>query len=128
MSREFSLTKVRQQSEQIWNDQVGGLGLRILGGLIGISLVGLGWGYGRLPAEVPLWFSRPWGATQLAHPAWLMLLPGSLIVMSGMAIALAGAVYEQEKLLARMVIWGVVVIGFLLTYALGQILRLGLGG
>ena len=29
----------------------------------------------RLPPEVPLWYSRPWGENQLAHPLWLFLLP-----------------------------------------------------
>jgi hypothetical protein len=28
-----------------------------------------------LPPLVPLWYSRPWGADQLAHPAWLFMLP-----------------------------------------------------
>ncbi|MBI2404972.1 hypothetical protein HYV22_02230 [Candidatus Gottesmanbacteria bacterium] len=32
-----------------------------------------------LPPAVPLWYSKPWGMEQLAHPAWLFLLPfGSL--------------------------------------------------
>lgn len=36
---------------------------------------------GKLPPLVPLWFSRPWGADQLAHPYWLFLLPvGSVII------------------------------------------------
>lgn len=37
----------------------------------------------RLPPQVPLWYSRPWGEGQLAHPAWLFLLPlGSLFWLS----------------------------------------------
>lgn len=28
-----------------------------------------------LPPFVPLWYSKPWGTDQLAHPAWLLLLP-----------------------------------------------------
>ncbi|MBU1327178.1 hypothetical protein KKB64_04915 [Patescibacteria group bacterium] len=30
-----------------------------------------------LPPAVPLWYSRPWGEEQLAHPGWLFLLPFS---------------------------------------------------
>ena len=33
-----------------------------------------------LPPEVPIFYSRPWGADQLGNPLWLFLLPlGSLI-------------------------------------------------
>lgn len=33
-----------------------------------------------LPPLVPLWYSRPWGADQLAHPVWLFILPlGSIL-------------------------------------------------
>lgn len=34
-----------------------------------------------LPPLVPLWYSRPWGTDQLAHPLWLFILPvGSLLL------------------------------------------------
>jgi hypothetical protein len=40
-----------------------------------ISLFCIAWRWGRLPSEVPLWYSRPWGEEQLASPFWLLLLP-----------------------------------------------------
>ena len=34
-----------------------------------------------LPPLVPLWYTRPWGTDQLAHPVWLLMLPlASLII------------------------------------------------
>lgn len=39
------------------------------------------WRFNLLPPVVPLWYSRPWGADQLAAPVWLLLLPfGSLAI------------------------------------------------
>ncbi len=45
--------------------------------LILFSLVVLALRWSSLPPLVPLWYSRPWGADQLAHPFWLFLLPVS---------------------------------------------------
>lgn len=37
--------------------------------------------YHTLPPQVPIWYSQPWGADQLAHPLWLLILPlGSAIL------------------------------------------------
>ena len=40
-----------------------------------LSLVLIGWRYRLLPQAVPLWYSKPWGSEQLAHPLFLLLLP-----------------------------------------------------
>lgn len=31
--------------------------------------------WGKVPPQVPLWFSRAWGENRLAHPIYLFLLP-----------------------------------------------------
>lgn len=52
------------------------------------------WKYPTLPPLVPLWYGKPWGIDRLAHPLWLMLLPGgSFIVLITNIIA--------EKVLTR---------------------------
>lgn len=39
------------------------------------SLGIIGWHWNVFPPAVPLWYSRPWGTEQLAHPLWLVSLP-----------------------------------------------------
>lgn len=46
------------------------------------------WRFPFLPPQVPLWFSRPWGADQLASPYWLVLLPVSSLVWYGIDLAI----------------------------------------
>ena len=48
-----------------------------------------------LPSSVPLWYSRAWGQDQLAHPLWLLLLPGASLFWQGVSLTLAGNVKEQ---------------------------------
>lgn len=40
-----------------------------------LSLTLLAWRWRSLPPLVPLWYSKPWGNEQLAHPLFLLLLP-----------------------------------------------------
>ena len=82
--------------------------------------------YRRLPPEIPLWFSRPWGTAQLAAKEWVVILPGSMLLISIGAIAAARMVDQKEKLLARMIMGGAGVIDFLLAYALLRIINLAL--
>lgn len=82
--------------------------------------------YGRLPPEIPLWFSRPWGAAQLAAKGWVVILPGSMLLISIGAIAAARMVDQKERLLAKMIMGGAGVIDFLLAYALLRIINLAL--
>lgn len=45
-----------------------------------LSLALLAWRWRALPPLVPLWYSKPWGSEQLAHPWFLLLLPfGGLV-------------------------------------------------
>lgn len=120
----FFLKKVKEQSIYVWGDKVCGLALRWLGGLLGLSVLMVGLSFKRLPPEIPLWFSRPWGITQLADKKWVLIFPASLTIMSGLILMVAGMVYREEKLLARLLMAGGALIAFLLVYALGRIILL----
>lgn len=46
-----------------------------------LSLGVIFWRWHLLPPAVPLWYTKPWGTDQLAHPYWLFLLPiGSTLI------------------------------------------------
>lgn len=124
MAQNFFLNQVKEQSEKIWQDQVCGWGLRLTLGLALVSSIGLGVVFWRLPPEVPLWFSRPWGEAQLTKPEALWLLPSSVWLVGMVSVGVAGVMFNDEKLLARISIWGAALVGFLLTYALFSIMTL----
>jgi hypothetical protein len=55
-----------------------------------VSILFIVWRWGYLPPMVPLWYSRPWGADQLASPLWLFLLPlgGMLIYFINLTVGM----------------------------------------
>ncbi len=75
-------TKEAQSAwKQMNSNWIIGLSSKIVFGVTILSFVLLLIKYRSLPAQVPLWYSQPWGSDQLAHPALLLLLPlGSLFL------------------------------------------------
>ena len=126
MGQSFLLKQVREQSGYIWHDRVGGVILKWLVVLIVVAVGVTGWSYGRLPPEIPLWLSRPWGQAQLAGKEWVWVIPGSLMGLTLITLAIAGMAYREEKLLARMVVGGMGLTGLMLVYALIRIINLAL--
>lgn len=62
-----------------------------------VSLIAILWRWRSLPPQVPLFYSRPWGEEQLAHPAWLFLLPLSSLAWYGVNMLVA--VYVAHEFL-----------------------------
>ena len=78
----------------------------ILGGYVGLFL------RDKLPPQIPLFYSRPWGEEQLATPSYLVI-PLALIVLCG-GIFLVAKKIVADRTLKRLVLGGIVVIEMLI--------------
>jgi hypothetical protein len=74
----------------------------------------------RLPPEIPLWYSRPWGEEQLASPNWLVMGP-VLSAGVGLVSHLIAKKMIGEKLLAIVACYSGVVIQIVLVLGLVRI-------
>ena len=91
------------------------------------SIVGTGivlWYWSRLPAKVPLWFSRPWGEERLAHPA-LLLIPilVSVCIYVGNIVA-ANRYTSQHPLFTRILLLSSTLVSVMSLYIIVRILTL----
>lgn len=59
------------------------------------SFIMIIWKHTSLPPLVPLWYSKPLGAEQLAHPAWILALPVAGVVIY--LVNLAAATYITQE-------------------------------
>ncbi|MEK7129737.1 MAG: hypothetical protein AAB803_01845, partial [Patescibacteria group bacterium] len=59
------------------------------------------WRWKFLPPAVPLWYSRPWGEDQLAHPLWLFLLPVGALLWHGINIIVSASLLHEYPVFAR---------------------------
>ncbi len=98
-----SLSQVKSQIDNLAEDPVMKLILRV--GLIGLGLslmlLAITWKW--LPPEVPLVYSRPYGESQLISAWGLWLIPLIGLIIEMVAIRFSGEVVAEDKLLARLV-------------------------
>lgn len=120
----FFLPEVRERSEVIWNDGVSGGALRVLLVLLAFQVGLILWWWRQLPPEVPLYYGRPWGATQLAQTTALWLLPVSTLGVGLLNGFLGGLLYSRDKLAARMLLLVAALVSALSAFSLSRILLL----
>ena len=78
----------------------------------------------RLPLQVPLFYSRPWGEEQLADRFFLFFLPGGLLLILFINWQLASLLWLKETLLAKILLWLNVLISLLTGVTLIKIIGL----
>ena len=89
-----------------------------------ISMGMLLWRWRMLPPMVPLWYSRPWGADQLAHPYWLFILPVASLILYGINFLVSMYVTAEYLIFTQMLFLSSLIVSVLSFIALIKILFL----
>ena len=117
--------KVSKIYRVVWQDDVSrrGFATAIFFWLAGLSI--LIFFYFRLPPQIPLFYSLPWGEDQLASSNLIFVIPGSvlLIILTNL---LAASFFSEEKLLLRTLGLASAVCAFLSLFALIKIITVSL--
>lgn len=90
--------------------------------VLGLSWLGLVWFWEKLPPEIPLLYSRPWGEEQLVRQPFILLLPGLSTFFSLINLRLASFFFAQEKFLSQLIVWLNTVVTLLAATTLLRIL------
>ncbi len=114
----------RQYAEIFRNDRVFRLFLRAALILFALCFFILVWRFNRLPPQLPLYYSLPWGEDQLASPIELVIFSSSLILFWGVQVFGAFILYRKYTYLARLLLVGSILITVLGLYSAMRILFL----
>lgn len=87
-----------------------------------VSLLLVSWG--KLPPEVPLFYSRPWGGQILAAPVFLFLLPAIALFSLVFNFLLASFITHGEVFLRRVLMAAAVLVGLTSLYDTVKIVSL----
>lgn len=85
------------------------------------SLILVSWG--KLPPQVPVFYSRPWGEAMLTSPLGLWILPALLATLA-MANFFVISNFRQNLFLVRAIVVFTFLVGFLTIYDSAKIISL----
>jgi len=88
------------------------------------SLISIIMLWGKLPPAVPLWYSRPWGADQLAPPLALFILPAGSILVYLINLGLAIFFISEYLVFIQMMFLTSLLVSFLSCIAIIKIVFL----
>ena len=91
---------------KIWFQKTIAKQIRITLGLILIQVAIIIFFFPKLPPEIPLFFSQPWGKAQLAQPYLLIIFPVFSLVFLITNSLLATLFLEGEVLLSKILVFG----------------------
>lgn len=80
--------------------------------------------YPKLPPEIPLFFSRPWGESQLVQPLLLIILPVFSLVILIVNSLIASMFLDKETFLSQILTFGGVLFALFNSIALIKIVLL----
>ena len=89
-----------------------------------LSALLLLWRFPMLPHTVPLWFSRPWGADQLASPYWLILLPVSSLIWYAINLVICMYITTEYLIFTQILFLSSLIVSFLSFISLMKIIFL----
>ena len=107
---------------ELWRGEIGGWAIRlslILFVFLVFLIIVSAW---RLPPEIPLLYSRPWGNAQLLPASFLFLVAGLVVLLVSLNGFLSGVFFPVEPLLARIVAWAGVLTIFLVDITVLRVL------
>lgn len=97
------------------------LALTFLAILLQVSLILFNWG--KLPPQLPLFYSRPWGEEILASPVFLWILPALVFIFSAVNFWLL-LFFKENIFLRRVIFIFTLIFAFICSYAMTRLMFL----
>jgi len=120
--KKLSFLKEQIEIDTLLKDRKANLVVKSALILIGISWLGLPFFWHKLPPEIPIFYSRPWGDEQLIARPFILLLPGLATVFSLINLKLAGIFFSSEKALTYFLVWFNLIVTLLAVITFWRIL------
>jgi len=118
------MKKFLESTRVVWQDKLIGPAIWLSLLIIVFSFSFFIFNFSKLPPEVPLFYSRPWGEEQLALNWQLAILPALSLIIFLVDLILAAKLYSQESLLAQILVWSSTIFSLLTTITLVKIITL----
>lgn len=117
----LSLSQVRTDTKEIWGDKIAGAGVKLSTAIVLAQIGSAFFISAKVPPEVPLFFSRPWGIAQLASSLSVYWLVGWGILLWFIHLVLAISLFKKDKIMSRIIVWTGTLILFFTSLSLANV-------
>ena len=117
-----TFSQAREQIDTLLKSKSISLGIKISFIVLGISWLTLVLFWTKLPPQIPLLYSRPWGEEQLVNKSLILFLPGLATGLTLINLRIAGLCFKKNLFLSQLISWVNSVIVILAAITLIKIL------
>lgn len=115
---------LKDNFNSLWQDKEAKASLRIALAILLFSLALLIFTWSKLPPQLPLFYSLPWGEEQLGQPILLLVPPIGCLLWGALNFFLAVFCFKQQPLASKILVWSTVILTFLSSLTLVKIIFL----
>jgi len=116
--KQSSLKKVQEEFNNLIFDLSSKKSIRLSLFLTALNLILVAIFFKKLPPELPLFYSRPWGESQLVTKNQFLILPSGGLLILIINLRLASFLFSRELILAKIITWTTTVISLLISISL----------
>ena len=110
-----SLTKIKEELDRLLESNTAKTAIRLSLSLSALVFILSFIFWTKLPPEMPLFYSRPWGKEQLVKKQWFLIPSLICFLLIVFNLRLASFYLRKEDLLAKILIWTAVILAFLIS-------------
>jgi len=126
MSKTNSIAKIIISFGKIWLDKSRARQIRFTLLFLVLQLLIIIFFFSKLPPQIPLFLSRPWGELQLTSPFSLLLLPLFSFIVLLINLLLSSFLLEDNEFLTNLLTFGSFTFAFFALIALLKSIQLAL--
>lgn len=117
-----SFTKIKNELDALLENKTTRFSIRLSFSLLALVIFLIIIFWSKLPPQLPLFYSKTWGKDQLASKWWFLILPFICFLMVILDLRLASIFLKKESLLAKILIWTVVILTLLTSTTIIRVL------
>ncbi len=126
MKKTNSLTKLVIGFGKIWLNKSRARQIRLALLFLALQLLAIIFFFSKLPPQIPLYFSQPWGELQLTSPLSLLLLPLFSLVVLLINLFFASFSIEEDEFLTNILTFGSLIFAFFALIAILKSINLAI--
>lgn len=92
--------------------------------LLSLDFLIFGLVWAKIPPQIPLFYSRPWGEEQLINKNSFIILPLSCLIFVLINLRIASTLFRKEVLLSQILVWSSLVVSILTSIGLLKIMTI----